>query len=50
MHWSLASMTSLGYGDSPVPRTTAEYIFSMWTQVWVRVRVRVRVRANVRVS
>ena len=32
MHWSLASMTSLGYGDSPVPRTTAEFIFSMWTQ------------------
>ena len=33
MHWSLASMTSLGYGDSPVPRTTHEFIFSMWTQV-----------------
>jgi hypothetical protein len=33
MHWSLASMTSLGYGDSPVPRTTAEFVFSMWTQV-----------------
>ena len=33
MHWALASMTSLGYGDSPVPRTTAEFIFSMSTQV-----------------